>query len=140
MEPEQNHLVGELNDLAREIDTNNTEVIQNSPQADRAREIIGEFDWADPDLPPEKQSYNRLLGTHLSNREVEVVEMKRRGFTHGAIALVISASEDFVLFVSESTPNVITKSTVDEYSRRAKNKYEESLVLVDLLDAVFGDK
>lgn len=63
--------------------------------------------------------------TVLSRRESEVAALKLQGYRHETIAELMQA------FHGEEKP---TKSTVDEYSRRMKDKLEKAVTTVNDLE------
>ncbi|MFB9324293.1 hypothetical protein [Cryptosporangium minutisporangium] len=63
--------------------------------------------------------------TVLSRRESEVAALKLIGYKHETIAELMQS------FHGEEKP---TKSTVDEYSRRMKDKLEKSVATVNALE------
>ncbi|WP_147302050.1 hypothetical protein [Haloferax sp. Atlit-4N] len=64
--------------------------------------------------------------TNLSGNEAYVVSLKEIGLTHQAIAYKMRLISD------------ATKSTVDEYSRRARQKFLQAKQTVDNLESVYG--
>jgi len=65
----------------------------------------------------------------LSEREAEVVALKEGGLTHRGIALVMSVTDDAL--------ETIRPSTVDEYVRRARQKYLDAVYTYEHLNEVF---
>lgn len=65
--------------------------------------------------------------TVLSFREAEAIAMKEAGLTHRGIALVMS-------MYSSDTEVGVRPSTVDEFVRRARTKYQQAQTTRDLLD------
>lgn len=76
-------------------------------------------DWIDPFVIENRKT--TLEDAGLSGREAEVAACKSEGFTHEAIAEYLDMS----------------KSTVDEYSRRARKKLEKARSLVDELGELY---
>lgn len=76
--------------------------------------------------------------TFLSEREAEVYALKMRGLTHDAITLfyrvLAHAGFDGYRFVDGPQ----SRSTVDEYSRRAGRKYRRADNTVKLLESHYG--
>lgn len=86
--------------------------------------------------------------TKLSEREAEVVALKEGGLTHRGIALVMSLTGDD--FEAQNEPSSsgtgvhvwpsdgnVSPSTVDEYVRRAREKYLDAAYTYEHLDGVF---
>ena len=69
------------------------------------------------------------LRSTLSQREAQVVALKKTGLTHKGIALTLA-------FWSLG-PETISESAVDEYVRRARSKYDDAKETVALLQDVF---
>lgn len=73
--------------------------------------------------------------TTLSPREAEVVALKEHGLTHNAIATYYGV-------VDKGTTNdeqyPLSISTVDEYSRRAGEKYDTAMRTVEELEEAYG--
>lgn len=72
---------------------------------------------------PDPSRVETLEDAGLSGREAEVVALKEHGFTHERIHELID----------------LPKSTVDEYSRRARTKVEQARALVDSAGGVYPD-
>jgi hypothetical protein len=76
--------------------------------------------------------------TVLSEREAEVYALKQRGLTHDAITLfyqvLAHAGYDGHQFVDGPQ----SRSTVDEYSRRARRKYHRAKETVAILESHYG--
>lgn len=65
--------------------------------------------------------------TYLSEEEAHVVAMKELGLTHNAISIYYGLTSEGA-----------AKSTIDEYSRRARQKYLRAKRTVDELEALYG--
>lgn len=63
----------------------------------------------------------------LSGNESHIVALKTLGLTHNGIAELVSMDSEG-----------IKKSTVDEMSRRAKQKYHRAVQTAELLEPVYG--
>lgn len=70
---------------------------------------------------PHDMRVEELEDAGLSGREAEVVALKERGYTHAKIAEIVT----------------LPKSTVDEYSRRARKKVKQARALVDAAGEVY---
>jgi len=87
--------------------------------------------------------------TKLSDREAEGIALKEAGLTHQGIALVMSLTDDSFEAGAEPSPSgtrihtqasdgtSVAPSTVDEYMRRARQKYLEAAATFQHLDDMF---
>ena len=73
--------------------------------------------------------------TVLSDREAEVVVLKEWGLTHTAIATYYGILDEGTER-EEQYPR--SPSTVDEYSRRAREKYQKAQTTIDELKGTYG--
>ena len=95
-------------------------------------------------LPRKAKLYSE---TRLSEREAEAVALKEVGLTHRGIALVMSLTSDNFGIDQKSSSgtsahvhvsdDVISPSTVDEYVRRAREKYIDAANTYKHLNDVF---
>jgi len=74
--------------------------------------------------------------TTLSNREAEVVALKELGLTHNAISTYYAVIAEGTTG-DEQYPQSV--STVDEYSRRASQKYKTAQRTLDELEPTYGN-
>lgn len=65
--------------------------------------------------------------TYLSEEEAHIVALKELGLTHHAISVKTGLDSEGIM-----------KSTVDEYSRRARQKYLKAKRTVDELEELYG--
>lgn len=72
-----------------------------------------------------------LTETSLSDREVDVVALKELGLTHDAIALAMT-------YWGGPDTGSVSPSTVDEYSRRAREKFQRAQRTVEELRDTYG--
>lgn len=72
--------------------------------------------------------------TTLSENEAEVVALKEAGLTHAGCALAMTLPRQ-----EESVTASVAESTVDEYARRAREKYLAGQRTHLILNSVFGD-
>jgi rubrerythrin len=111
-----------LNKLAREADDG--ELFPDEYELEDVKQLALQF-WDD-----DKEWEWTLLyvETRLSEREAEAVALRREfGLTHGAIALVMSLTGD----------KTVSRSSVDEYVRRAREKFIEAAHTYDHLKEDF---
>lgn len=76
--------------------------------------------------------------TFLSEREAEVFALKQRGLTHGAITLFYQVLAHAEYDGHQFTGGPQSRSTVDEYSRRAGRKYHRASETVSILESHYG--
>jgi|GEM_PF-6569128 len=121
-----------INDLAREA----PEGELYPPEYDHddveglARQVGEAFHAYDHDGEPEHFLARRrqeLDATTLSEREAEVVALKEWGLTHDGIALFWALTDG------------PSRSAADEYSARARRKFERAQRTVEELAGLYGD-
>lgn len=76
--------------------------------------------------------------TFLSEREAEVFALKQRGLTHGAITLFYQVLAHAEYDGHQFVDGPQSRSTVDEYSRRARRKYQRAKETVAVLKSHYG--
>jgi hypothetical protein len=123
-----------LNKLAREAPEN--ELVPPGYEYEDVEDVVIQLTETMVEEREVEEVYEKTV---LSSREAEVAVLKQHGLTNAAIHLYFGIGSGIQRYAEdgENSMKPLAKPTIDEYSRRTREKYEKAKETVERFESLY---